>query len=264
MTATDFEYDGILLSSICFIVCQFDESSGFASSSAGSTLTFTTVSQNSGKRKRIVDSRYEDVFEPSISICKPDGSTITTDVYEFIMHWLNRPDYHALTIMTPEWQRIKFYCTCNVEKVEFRGRIIGFNLNFSADSCFGWGDQITESFQISTAGEAYEINDQSDELGFLYPDSMEISCSNAGDMTITNTAEPERATTISSCTSGETILINGTTLEITSSTGRNVYDSFNFNYPRIVNSVMDSINTFTFSLPCSVTISYTPIRKAVF
>lgn len=46
MTATDFEYDGILLSSICFIVCQFDESSGFASSSAGSTLTFTTVSQN--------------------------------------------------------------------------------------------------------------------------------------------------------------------------------------------------------------------------
>ena len=265
MTASDFEYDGLLLSSICFMVCQFDEGSGFQSSSAGSTLTMTTISQNNGRRKYIVNSVYEDVFSPTISICKPDGSTVTTDEYEFIMHWLNRPDFHKLTIMTPEWQRINFNCTCaNIEKVEFRGRIVGFNLQFQADSAFGWGDQISEEFTIPSANGSYEINDQSDELGFLYPDSMEISCSNAGDMTITNTAEPERATTISSCTNGETILINGTTLEITSSTGRNVYDSFNFNYPRIVNSVMDSINTFTFSLPCSVTISYTPIRKAVF
>lgn len=265
MTATDFEYDGLLLSSICFMVCQFDEGSGFQSSSAGSALTMTTVSQNNGKRKYIVNSIYEEVFSPTISICKPDGSTVTTDEYEFIMHWLNRPDFHRLTIMTPEWQRINFNCTCSsIEKVEFRGRIVGFNLQFQADSAFGWGDQISEEFVISSANGSYEINDQSDEIGFIYPDSLEIQCSSVGDLTIKNSAEENRATTIKQCSNGETITINGRTLEITSSTGRNVYDYFNFNYPRIVNSVLDTINTFSFSIPCTCKITYTPVRKVVF
>lgn len=264
MTATDFEYDGLLLSDLGFMICQFDESTGFASSSAGSNLDVTTIMQNSGRKHLIVNSSYQDSYSPTFSICKKSGGQISTDEYGFIMHWLNRPKFCKLVILTPDWQQINYMCVFNLEKVEHRGKIIGFNLTAITDSAFGWGDPIQDDFVIETAYGTHDILDESDEIGYAYPDSLKITCQGDGDLIVSNSIEPDRRMKISDCTSGEIIELNGKTFEVSSSTDDNIYDRFNFTYLRIANTSLDAINTLRFTLPCSVSLIYTPARKVVF
>lgn len=264
MTAADFEYDGLLLSDLGFMICQFDEATGFSSSSAGSTLDVTTVIQNSGRKHIMVGSTYKDANEPEFSICKKDGSIITTDEYGLIMHWLNRAAFYKLTILTADWQQISFMCTFNIEKVEHRGRIVGFNLMAITNSTFGWGDQLDYEFSIPAADGSYDILDESEEIGCLYLDSLEVTCSGAGDLCIINSIEPDRKTIVKDCAAGEIIKFDGKTLVVTSSVDPKIYDRFNFNYVRIANTLIDSINTLSFSIPCTVKLSYTPARKVVF
>ena len=264
MTATDFEYDGLLLYDIGFMICQFDESTGFTSSSAGSNLNVTTIMQNSGRKHLLVNSKYSDKCEPEFSICKKCGAEVSTDEFAFIMHWLNRPQFSKLTILTPDWQQISFMCVFNVDKVEHRGKIVGFNLTAITNSAFGCGDEIQADFEIQAANGTQEILDESDEIGYTYPDYLKITCAATGDLVITNSVEPTRETVFSNCSAGEVIEVNGKTLEIKSSSESNIYDRFNYNYLRISNTLLDAINTLKFSLPCSVSLIYTPARKVVF
>lgn len=264
MIATDFEYDGVLLSDLGFMICQFDESGGFVSSSAGSTLNITTVAQNSGRRHIIVGADYKDRNEQSFSICKRDGSRVTSDEYGLIMRWLNRSVFCELTILTLDWQRIHFMCTFNLAKVEHRGSIIGFDLTAITNSTFGWGDPIQDDFVIPSAGDSHDILDESDEIGYSYPDSIKITCNASGDLMIVNSTEPGRKTVITGCVTGEVIQFNGKTFEISSDSEDNIYDRFNYNYVRISNTSSNSTNSLTFSLPCDVSLTYTPVRKVVF
>lgn len=264
MTATDFEYDGLLLSDLGFMICQFDESTGFNTSSAGSILDVTTIMQNSGRKHLLVNSKYNERCEPEFSICKKDGTQVSTDEFAFIMHWLNRPQFSELTILTPEWQRIHFMCVFNVNKVEHRGKIIGFKLTAITNSAFGCGDPIQLDFEISESNGTQDILDESDEIGYEYPDYLKIVCNSAGDLVISNSMEASRKSIFSGCVAGETIEINGKTMEVSSTSDSNIYDRFNYNYPRIENTALNSINSFTFSLPCSVSLTYTPTRKVVF
>ena len=50
MYACDFEYDGQYLSDYGFIICNFNGSSDFDVVSAGSKITFNTVSRHRGKK----------------------------------------------------------------------------------------------------------------------------------------------------------------------------------------------------------------------
>lgn len=264
MITSDFEYDGQLLSSLGFMICQFDESGGFNTSSAGSDLTITTVAQNGGKRHALVDARYKTNFETTFSICKIDGSAVSTGEYEYIMRWLNRQTFNELVIFPMDTEAVHFNGTFNVDKVEFRGSIVGFTLDFISDSVFGWGDEIIAGFTISSANDTYTIVDESAEIGYLYPDQIKITLSSAGTLIITNSIEPQRETIIKNCIAGEVITIYGRTLYIDTSASRNIYDSFNFVYPRLANSITESKNKLTFSLPCAVSIAYTPSKKVVF
>ena len=80
MTASDFYYDGLLLSDLGYMICQFDEGGGFNTSSAGSQLTLNQVSAFGGRKQMITGASYEECFQTDISICKPDGGTFNTDV----------------------------------------------------------------------------------------------------------------------------------------------------------------------------------------
>lgn len=263
MTATDFMYDGLFLSDLGYIVCQFDESSGFSSSSAGSQLTFSTVSQMNGKKYFLAGSKYEECFETSISICKPDGKTFSPDEFEYIMRWLNQNDFHELMIRTDSWDEIRFNGTFNVDKVEFRGRIIGFNLHFISDSPFGRLPQEVSTFTIQNAGDSVTLYDKSGEIGHIYPDSLTIKCLADGELKINNALE-NRDTIVSGCSTNEVITFDGTVSYVESSTGRDVWNNFNFKFPRLANTMKSKENLWTFSMPCEVEMKYTPIKKVVF
>lgn len=262
MTASDFQYDGVNLSDEGFMICQFDESPGFSSSSAGATMEVTTVPQFSGRKYVNVGTSYDERFTTTFSICKINGKPVTTTEYSSIMRWLNRPEFHSLTIMSTLYQDVTFHCTFNIEKVEFCGSIVGFNLLLISDSAFGWGDQVSYEFNIGAAGGVYEINNTSDEIGYIYPDYLKITCAADGDLVIANALE-NRSTEIKGCSNGEVLEFNGNTMAFKSSTGRNVYDSFNFNFLRLATTYDNRTNAFTFSIPCSVELTFTPTKKVV-
>ena len=296
MIATDFIYDGQRLTSLGYMVCQFDESGGFVSSSAGSQLTFYKVSANCGKNYWMAGSQYDEQFEADISICKPDGSEITPVENAALMRWLNRPEYHDLYIgMAPiertdeyiasregdfivtrdgdrlhileylqyHYDDIHYRGTFNVDKVEHRGKIIGMTLHFTSDGPFGYGMSRSETFELRANG-SYSFEDTSDEVGYLYPDSMQIVCNGSGDLILTNSIE-NRRTVINNVSAGEVITFDKTVASLTSSMGsHSILDDFNYNFFRIANKYDDRTNTITVSLPCSIKFSYTPRRKVVF
>lgn len=283
MRAEDFEYDGRLLSDIGMEIVQFDSGSGLETTTAGSALSLDTISTRSGRAFPLVATHYDEVFTANISICKPDGATVTTGEYRYIMHWLNQKQYKKLRILADELVGICFYGTFNIEKVEHLGRIVGFNLEFTSNAPFGYGDQMQDSFSL-TANSSHIIDDNSDEFGDIPFDSLVITCGDSGDLELTN-AFDNRTTVIKNCTVGEVITINGKTMTVTSSLNRNVYDDFNFVYPTLSTTVIiDELlgihpeltsdrheeaenrkyNDFSSTLPCSIVAVYTPIRKVVF
>lgn len=262
MDAADFMYDGLFLSDFGYTICHFDNAGGITTESAGSQLTFNRVAAGNGERYYLAGAHYDECFETNIDICKC-SEAITLDEYSSIMRWLNRKEYHELLIRTSEWDAVRYYGTFNVSKVEIDGRLIGFTLNFISNSPFGRMVQEEDTFVIQKAGGTIVIYDESDEIGFIYPDFMEIKCMSSGDLTITNSLD-DRITSIKGCKNGEVITMDGTVSSLSSSENRKILNDFNFMFPRIGNTATSSENIWTFSLPCEVRLKYSPIRKVVF
>lgn len=263
MIATDFMYDGIFLSDFGYIMCHFDDAGGLSTTSAGSQLTFNKVASGNGEKYYLAGTSYDECFEAGFDICKCDAEEVTLDEYSSIMRWLNRKEFHELLIRTSGWDAIRYYGTFNVSKVEVEDRIIGFTLYFTSNSPFGRAVQEKDTFVISAAGDYIVIYDESDEIGFVHPDYMEIECLDSGDLSITNSLDG-RTTLITGCVSGEIITFDGTVSSLTSSEDRKILNHFNFVFPRIGNTTTTSENKLTFSMPCNVTLKYSPIRKVVF
>lgn len=108
-------------------------------------------------------------------------------------------------------------------------------------------------------GKKLSITDISDTFdGYIYPNKVTIKCNESGNLTLINSADTI-STVINNCTSGETITMDCEHRVITSDMAHvNLYNDFNYNYPRIFCS---QVNTFTQSIPCEVTIEYSSIRK---
>lgn len=270
MTAMDFEYDGIYLSDLGFIICEIGGGTGLNTSKAGSQLSFTKVTVDGGKYWFLEGAEYGECFETSFTIGKCSGDPFDDDEYAFIMRWLNRKEFHELAVVDVNYDIIRFTGSFNVQKIEICGEIFGFQLSFYSNSPFGRYKQISKSYTVPSGG-TIRILDISDEPGFLRPDILKITLSSAGNLTIKQEFDGEvvATTRINGCSNGETITIDGKTLVVTSSVvGKNVYSNFNFVYPKLSNTFSgtktSNENIWTFSLPCTVELSYSPIRKIVF
>lgn len=250
-----------------YMICQFDDSSGFASSTAGSQLTFTKVSRNSGRYFLLSGSRYDVPFETTFSICKPTGKQFTLAEYAELMRWLNRPDFHDLYIGYDDedcdYDDVHFRGTFNIDKVEFYGKLVGFDLTFTSDGPFAYGEQRTYNFSL-TDSSTYTIFEESDEVGYVYPDSLVITCGSAGNLRITNSIE-DRSTYVANVSSGESLTFESTVSTLTSSnTSHVVMNDFNFTFFRLANTLTSRKNVISSTLPCTISLSYTPRRKVVF
>lgn len=69
MKAYDFEYDGVKLSDIGFIICKFD-SSDVDTIDNGSQITFNIVPTLNGMKHELTSSTYEDCLNTTFQICK--------------------------------------------------------------------------------------------------------------------------------------------------------------------------------------------------
>lgn len=261
MKCYDFEYDGRTLSSFGFVLCRFG-SGGTDTISNGSLISFNTVSSLYGQKYELASTQYDEcisaTFQICIDPCSLDFREITVDEMRKIMRWLNRKGFHKFKLVDPEYTNIFFEASFNVNRVEFDGRLYGFELEMTTNSPFAHMEPFTTTLNFANADDEREIVSASDDEGFIYPD-VEITVNSDGDLSLYNEFE-DRTTFIKGCTNGEVIKMRYPIIE-TSVPNHKIMDDFNWIFFRLANTFDDNVNHVTASLPCTIKIRYSPIVK---
>ncbi len=268
MYALDFEYDGRCLSDFGFIICDFNSPSGANIMTAGSKITFNTVSHHKGKKYSLVDTPYDECIQTTFDICKNpdiyDDLRITDNDYRDLMRWLNRKEFLKFQIIEDELFNERGSCyykaSFNVEKIKIREILYGLELTMETNKPFGYGQEQHFYWDFSNINKSYLLRDISDEIGFTYP-SMIITCIANGDLKIVN--ETENCTMkIENCRAGEVITIDGESQIFSSSyNDHDIYNDFNYEFLKIGNTIKNRYNKISVSLPCKLEIKYNPVIK---
>ena len=260
MKATDFEYDGICLSDKGFMICYFD-STGVETISNGSNITFNTVPTMYGSKFEIVGSQYEEYITATFQICKracgPRREEVSMEDMRDIMRWLNRKNFHKFKLIDVDYAGIYFEATFNVSKIEFNGKVYGFELEMITNRPFAVKEPVITHIDNKVRNGKHTIFSKSDEEGYIYPD-MEIAIKEDGDLVMHNSLD-DRTMTIRNCKAGE--VINITYPMISTNKDRKIQIDFEWLFFRIATTFKDRRNDITISLPCSIKIKYTPIVK---
>lgn len=266
MTAKDFQYDGQYLSDYSFIIGSIDSKSGVATVSAGSKITFNTVPIGGGKRFSMTSSKYEECYTTTFSIVKNpwecDEQEITSDEYRDLIRWLNRREFLPFYFIEDDGETCYYNASFTVEKILINNRLYGLSLTMMTDSPFGYGQDVHASWTIADTDRVYLLADISDEIGYTYP-RVSVTCNKDGDLEIYNETWDCR-TLVKNCSIDETITFHGDTkiIETDNEThAKTISRDFNFNFPKIGNTIKTRSNKFRFTLPCKCNISYTPIIK---
>lgn len=271
MYALDFEYDGQYLSDYGFIICEFNGSSGVKTAAAGSKITFNTVSRHGGKQNGLIGTQYNECIQAKFHICKNpdlfDDLSISHDEYRDLMRWLNRNEFLKFQILydfkdDKTREPCCFNASFNIGKITIGDILYGLELSMETDKPFGYGEEQVYAKNISDTQMVYQIMDQSDEIGTTYV-TMKITCNDSGDLSINNATECCN-TVIKNCVAGEVIIIDGDTLTIvTSELNHKICNDFNYDFPRIGNTLTNRANKIMVSLPCQLEIRYRPIIKDI-
>lgn len=266
MYALDFEYDGRYLSDYGFIICDFQASSGTNISSAGSKITFNTVSRHNGKKHGLVSAKYEECIQSTFDICKNpdvhDDLEITNDELRDLMRWLNRSEFLKFHVLheDPNIEKCYYEASFNVDKIKIGEKLYGLSLTMETNKPFGYGFEKSFTYDVATENDVFQFIDVSDEIGFTYP-SLVITCKANCDLSIKNNTY-DSVIVINNCKIGEVINIDGDTMIITSSyPTHDICNDFNYEFLKIGNTMDYKINEISVSHPCKLEIRYTPIIK---
>ena len=262
MKSLDFEYDGILLSDIGFMVCKFNSDGTTETVSSVSQITFNTVSTLNGTKHELTSTKYESCIEATFQICKDpcsnDNLFISVRELRDLRRWLNRKGFYKLKLMDDDYLDLYFEASFNVNEIEFNGELCGLELVMRTNRPFALQEpQKTTIKNLTSAGKKV-INDLSDEEGFIYP-QMEIKIEQSGDLSIHNALE-DRTMLIKNCLAGEIITLDYPVIE-SSITSHKIQEDFNWTFFRIANNFRNNRNEITISLPCTITMTYSPIAK---
>lgn len=255
----DFEYDGLKLSDMGYIVCKFG-TQGLETITNGSQITFNTVPIFYGKKNYVTSAKYEECLEATFQICKNpcDNKLLSISVNEErdIMSWLNRKTYHKFKILEDAYLDLFFNSSFNISRIEMNGQLYGFELKMKTDTPFAYREPLIIEWNITNVNQSKVLFDLSDEEGFIYPET-EIEVLQDGDFSIHHKQE-NRDLFISNCSKGEIIKLNYPEI---SSTGDKIQNRFNWNFLRIINTFKNKENELVFSLPCNIRIKYNPFIK---
>jgi len=269
MHASDFEYDGKLLSQFGFVIGEIGGSSGNETIDTGYDISFVKVKRNGGRKYGVAATHFEKCAQTTFTILKdPDAcggnQEIASDEYRDIVRWLNRHQYLKFRLVGDECYEMEtcFYnASFNIKKVMFDGRLMALELTADTDSPFGHGTPVKKAWDMN-ANIGVELVDYSDDAGFFIPD-MKITCGDAGDLTITNDLSGS-SMEIKNCTAGEVITIYGSTQIISTSVASHaIYNDFNYDFLKIGNTYRERVNTITATKDITLEMSYAPSIKDV-
>lgn len=264
MLVKDFEYDGLLLSDFGCIMCSFD-STGLETVTNGSNITFNTSPVLKGSKHVLTDMKYEECLTTTFEICKnPCNYVEQSDAYfnieeiTAIARWLNRKEFLKFKLIKEGYENIYFEGSFNVNRKMLGDDCVGMELTMTTNRPFALYETIKKTFKATTSSHVEIFKDISDEIGFIYPD-VEITCNANGNLTIHNSIE-NRDTVIKNCVAGEVITMKYPVISSSIPTHK-IQNDFNYNFFRVANTYRERGNKITFSLPCTMKISYNPVRK---
>lgn len=195
MKATDFEYDGLLLSSYGFMICTFN-GGGEQTVTNGSEINWNLVETQYGARWDMTHSKYNNYLTTTFQICKDPCLTEDDDeisVYELrnIMRWLNRKSFHKFKFLEDEYQDFFYMGSFNVSRIEWYGRLIGLELTLTTDRPYAQAEEVNVDFENEVVNNAdvypwsHSLRTTSDDEGYQYVD-MTVTLKRGGDLTINN------------------------------------------------------------------------------
>lgn len=272
MNASDFEYDGHLLSQYGFVICSFDESKGVQIDDAGSKISFTKVPNYSGRNNILINTKYDECIQITFDVCKDpeiysnEEMVVTDEELLKLIRWLNRREFKKLRFDYDDSRLYYLNASFNFSKITIADKTYGLRLTIETDKPFGYRDVEDQVLEFSandvTNRNTMTFVDLSDEIGSVYPD-ITIVCKGSGDITLNNDLTGCN-TTILGCTANEVITIRGDEQIIsTSLSSHDIYNSFNWEFFSIGNVLNNRLNNITSTLPATVIISYQPVVKLI-
>ena len=267
MILSDFEWCGQSGSLFGLLPCNFDTPAQETNEN-GANLEFATVRAPGSDRHRPLSGRYTEALTGTFRVCKNPRITpspfFDTEDIRFFNRWLNRRDgYHKFKIWLkgesgyPDYY---FRAFLNLKKLELGGRVAGLEITVTTDSPYACFEPRTAVMNLTPDAPRYTYTDISDEVGHLYP-TFTILCSASGDLSLQNSLSGIRSC-IRGCSPGEVLTMDSEHKILSSSLrGDAVMKSFNFGWLDIMNTYENRRNTYSANLPCTVTMTYSPIAK---
>ena len=270
MYITDFEYAGRLLSEFNCMVCHVGSDSDLEEINIGCDITFTTVKNNHSSVHSVTSSTYDNVYTTSFDIAKNFCELNDDNIYfneietREIIRWLNRHEYKKFKPfdLNNDISNIVHYGSFNVMPLRYGENVIALRVEFTSNAPYGFAEPIQSKYMILAPNEEISIYGDSDEITTIFP-TVQIRCFSSGDLEIENYLTGNKFE-IKNCINGETITVDGeykiidTTDETHLST---IFNDYNYSDFDILVDEHNSENRYKVSLPCEITVSYSPIRK---
>lgn len=261
MRCIDFIFDEKQLSDFGMMICSFDNSE---SSPTDANLEYITNTPPDSDVLNFYGSKYEGQLSWNIGICKnpccnPEPGYITSDEERMLKKWLVRKDgYKWLHFIDDEdYYDINYNVKINASSNQIGGRTIGLLLTITADSSYGYTDEIENMITLNKNDYIY-IDVQSDDIGYIYP-VINITPLESGDLELINTSDSQMHTKIKNASVGKTY-----TLDAKNEIQNGILpENFNWIFPRFVVSDDINENIFTSNLSVEITFIYRLIRKVL-
>lgn len=159
----------------------------------------------------------------------------------------------------------------NIERIKVGEVTLGIECTLTTDAPFAYHDTVSVDFDNEELVEENgELENVSDEVGFIYPT---ITINVVGTTTNATYGSVNRVGIcishtdgsdtmyIDNCTVGEIITLSHPLIS-SSLSSHDLFDDFNYVFPKLRNNYEDSINTVSvIAGQCDVTIEYNPIVK---
>ena len=272
MYLEDFIYNNVKLSDLgLFVGSAVTDNS--ESINAGSELKLNTIRNNALYISEIVNADYDGVIEIQFDIIKNPCIINNTDYMtdseiSYIFQWLNSKQYHKFVPIYDETVFADTYYLgtfTTIKPIQIAGKVIGAAVTFTTNAPYGFKEITVHNYSIASNIDTVTINNNSDELGVLYPDVLNVKCLSDGALKLYNLQEnpshidTERHTYVNNCVTNEVISFDCVHKIISTSNGLHtkMYNDFNYLFPRLYNGN----NVFMSSIPCDIYIDYRPIRK---
>lgn len=265
MNLIDFEYDGTKLTDMNMSVTSFDDP--YDEQSIGNEIEITSVKGQFADEYFAAGYQYSNPFQLEFDITKYncddfEDFIISDTELNKLMRWLNRKGYYKFKPIHDDgsFSDIYYMATFNVSLLKASGLLVGLHLTMDCNAPYGYLE--TETFEHEFNSDTYTIEDESDEVGWIYCKAT-ITCKSAGDLQITNSLDSNYVTTIKNCKADEVITMSGRTkiIETSMDSHTKLANDFNFNFLRIKNTYSDNKNVFSTNLPCTIKFEYNPIKK---